>query len=567
MSEGPGFLEFFILEASDYVEQLDGLLLGGGSSGPDADALQRVARALRGTATMAKIPSFADLAGSIERVGRAMHDGVLGWDPALGGALVAAVDDLKILLHGARTWSAEEDRRAGSRSAELSRYAPARAAATNASSGAGSSFLATEAANIAAGLELLTTRPGDPDTAANVLKRVRALRGVAGVKEIIPLADALEATEDAGRSLETGRGVLSAEARGLLESAAAFLRTLSAALRTGADANLPNPARDAFEAARETWSTHDTERERVVPISALFYADDASGLVETSAHPPTTASQRFHLELVSLGEHLRQVVIAARAARDPAAKSRVQRDLRRALKALESAAESFGEHEVGEFIRAHANAPNNLDFLDVSALDDLASVLAEPGAGGERLRARLHELAGGRDIADAIGAGFGRATPLSTPAMQATAAPAIAEPPVSPASAPAAAAAPSTVPEPAPVWAVQPPVQPAAAPPPSEKPAANVAAAAASTESLDHGSAWLIDSSIAALESISSKPLIPQIPLPGEEGELVPIEALLYRGRAALDRALEIRDKIRGGSPDLDALDELYDLLELARAE
>ena len=83
MSVGPGFLEFFILEASDYVEQLDGLLLGGGSGGPDADALQRVARALRGTATMAKIPSFADLAGAIERVGRAMHDGALGWDPSL----------------------------------------------------------------------------------------------------------------------------------------------------------------------------------------------------------------------------------------------------------------------------------------------------------------------------------------------------------------------------------------------------------------------------------------------------------------------------------------------------
>src|SRR3954468_22198141 len=110
MSEGPGFLEFFILEASDYVEQLDGLLLGGGSGGPDADALQRVARALRGTATMAKIPSFADLAGAVERVGRAMHDGALSWNPALGGALVAAVDDLKILLHSARAWTPSEDR-------------------------------------------------------------------------------------------------------------------------------------------------------------------------------------------------------------------------------------------------------------------------------------------------------------------------------------------------------------------------------------------------------------------------------------------------------------------------
>jgi len=515
---------------------------------------------------MAKIPSFADLAGAIERVGRAMHDGALGWDPSLGGALVAAVDDLKILLHGARTWGAEEERRAASRSSELSRYAPARAAASaGASPNTGSSFLATEAANIAAGLELLTTRPGDPETAANVLKRVRALRGVAGVKEIVPLADALEATEDAGRSLETGRGQLSAEARSLLEAAAAFLRTLSAALRTGADANFPNPARDTFEAARETWSTQHVERERVIPISELFYEDDASGLVETSAHPPTTASQRFHLELVSLGEHLRQVVTAARAAHDPAAKIRVQRDLRRALKALESAAESFGEREVADFIRAHAMAPNNLDFLDVSALDDLASVLAQPGDGGKRLRARLHELAGGRNIATAIGDGFGRETPLATPNVQATAAPSSAEPPAAARTA-TPIPAPAFVPEPVSATA-QAPVE-RAAPVAAEKPATPVSApAVGATESLDRGSAALIDSSIAALESISSKPMMAQIPWPDEHGEVVPIEELLYRGRAALDRAIEIRDQVRGGSPDPDVLDELYDLLELARAD
>src|SRR6476661_3144546 len=124
MSEGPGFLEFFILEASDYVEQLDGLLLGGSPTGPDADALQRVARALRGTATMAKLPSFAEVAAGVERVGRAMQEGVLRWDPALGGAMVATIDDLKTLLHSARTWSAADDLRANSRTAELARFAP-----------------------------------------------------------------------------------------------------------------------------------------------------------------------------------------------------------------------------------------------------------------------------------------------------------------------------------------------------------------------------------------------------------------------------------------------------------
>src|SRR5262245_38010274 len=111
MTDGPrtggtaGFLEFFILEASDYVEQLDGLLLNAGTAGPNADAIQRIARALRGTATMAKIPAFADLAAGVERVGRGLRDGALRWEPALIGALVAAIDELKTLLRVARSWS------------------------------------------------------------------------------------------------------------------------------------------------------------------------------------------------------------------------------------------------------------------------------------------------------------------------------------------------------------------------------------------------------------------------------------------------------------------------------
>ena len=49
---------------------------------------------------------------------------------------------------------------------------------------------------------------------------------------------------------------------------------------------------------------------------------------------------------------------------------------------------------------------------------------------------------------------------------------------------------------------------------------------------------------------------------------IVPVEALLYRGQAALDRARALRDELRSrGSTDPDALHELYDLLDLARAE
>lgn len=570
MSGPAGFLEFFILEASDYVEQLDGLLLGGGPNGPDAVAVQRTARALRGTATMAKIPSFAELASGVEGIGRAIQDGAVQWGPALGGALVAAIDDLKTLLHSARTWSPADDKRAIARAAELARFAPAHAAGTataaarTSPSGGGSPFLATEAANIAAGLELLTAHADDPETAANVLRRVRALRGVAGVKEIGPLSDALEATEAAARGVESGNEPLNDEARRLLERAAIQLRALASALRTGGDVNAQTPEREAFVAAHETWSGHTGEPKLVVPIAHLFYSDGAPGVVETSQHPPTSAFQRFRMELVSLGEHLGQVVAASRQASDAASAARARRDLRRALDALQAAAESFGEQDVADFIGTHVQSTEHIDFLGLAALEDLASLLLEPGSEGQRLSERLREIVGGRDLTRAIGAGFGGEEPAQTRARerpltrsvnpQTAAAPlavAVERPPVAPLAAPfSPSVASATVPAP-------PPRQRQSAPP----------GIAAATEVLDQYSAGLIDASIAALDGLEANPFSDPVPLP--EDVVVPIESLLYRGRAALDRAVEIRDELRGTIPvrGPTALEELFDLLELARAE
>jgi hypothetical protein len=581
-----GFLEFFILEAGDYVEQLDAALLRSGTAGaPDADAMQRVARALRGTATMAKIPAFAELAGGVERLGRAMQDGVVRWEPAINGVLVAAVDDLKTLLRAARTWSPADEERAARRSAELARYAPARPTPTPASvpgtpgaSSAAGAFFATEAANIAAGLELLAARAGDADTAGNVLRRVRALRGVAGVKEIGPLTDVLEATEDAARGLESGDVPMSAAARQLLESSAAYLRTLSNALRAGSGIDASSAARDAFTAAVELWSENASDRERVIPIADLFYADGAPGLVEASPNPPTSAVERFRLELVSLGEHLRQLVGAAREAHDPAAITRAQRDLRRGLHSLQSAALSFGEREVAEFIGTHGDATSHLDFLGLSSLEDLASVLADPGIASDRLHARLRDIASGRDLSNAIGAGFGSEAPpaeptprpvpanrvsspliVPTPVMSAAVQATVPAPEPTPIPEPLPTPTPHPLPTPEPVPVPFPTPNPTPIPPPVQTPPP--------IQALDRTSADLIDASIAALDHLAVQPLVE--PSPINDDDIVPIESLLYRGRAALDRAVEIRDELRGGAASADqaALNELFDLLDLARAE
>ena len=75
-----------------------------------------------------------------------------------------------------------------------------------------------------------------------------------------------------------------------------------------------------------------------------------------------------------------------------------------------------------------------------------------------------------------------------------------------------------------------------------------------------------LESGIAGLDALSLRPLTPSAPLP--EQPPVPIGQLLYRGRAALERAIEIREQIRtsGAPPSPEALGELYDLLDLALA-
>src|SRR4051812_10453993 len=268
-----GFLDFFVLEASDYIEQLDAQLLAGGTGEPDADTLQRAARALRGSSTMAKLPAFAEMAAGIERVGRALREKALPWDAALRGALVATVDDCKLLLRNVRAWGPADDARARARVEELVRYAPVRSATPVASPATAGhdSYLATESANLGAGLELLATRPSDRDAAGNVLGRVRALRGIASVKDHATLADVLEAAEQAAHPLELGEPTLSAERIAVLNAAATLLRSVSSAMRAGTVVDLAGPEIARFAAALDAMQERETGAERVVPIADLFF--------------------------------------------------------------------------------------------------------------------------------------------------------------------------------------------------------------------------------------------------------------------------------------------------------
>ena len=567
----PGFLDFFILEASEYVEQLDGLLARAvPTTGPDADVMIRHARALRGSATMAKITSFADLANALERVGRALRQGTLPWSAALSGALVAAIDDLKILIRSVRSWTVSDDQRASARAAELGRYAPVsapNAAATTPASASGGGFFAGESSNIAAGLELLATRPNDKDAAANVLRRVRALRGVAGIKDVSPLSEVMAGAELVAKPLELGQGPLDADRIAFLRTAAALLRRAATALREGSPADAPSPERDAFVDALARFESRDNETGRIVPITELFYTDGGPHVVSASPHPPTTPAERFRLEVVSQGEHLRGLVAEARHAKDAPATERVRRDLRHALAALRSDAESFGEAEVAELIGAHFDAVKSLDYLSLNALEDLAEALASPGVQGERLASRLAELKMGRSMDAGIGDAF-RPVPTKESPRPSGGAP----PPAFSSTAPTPVITPAIRADARMVVPIAPP-NAASKPQPTVNPRPNPSGPRGHTPVGSHrvstprDTMAVLDQGIDSLSSIAAHPMSEQVDLP--EQPLVPIDALLYRGRAAIERAIELREEIRrrGGAANDDTMAELFDLLDLALAE
>jgi hypothetical protein len=104
---------------------------------------------------------------------------------------------------------------------------------------------------------------------------------------------------------------------------------------------------------------------------------------------------------------------------------------------------------------------------------------------------------------------------------------------------------------------------PTATPQERDRPAAAaMARAAAGAPRQEQGS--LLDAGIARLGTLHTTPLVAPLALP--EQPAVPIDVLLYRGRAAIERCREIRDQVRsgGGPVDAETLEELFDLLDLA---
>lgn len=123
----PGrLLDFFTLEAGEYLTRLESFAAQQSLQSSDAQQFAAAARGLRGSATMAKAGGVSKLAASVERIAAGVVQGAISWEPELQRSLVGAVEELKLLVRSVRQWGAEQDARLEESLRRLARYAPAR---------------------------------------------------------------------------------------------------------------------------------------------------------------------------------------------------------------------------------------------------------------------------------------------------------------------------------------------------------------------------------------------------------------------------------------------------------
>jgi hypothetical protein len=363
----------------------------------------------------------------------------------------------------------------------------------------------------------------------------------------------VDALDQTAKTLELG-GAVTPALRSLLSTAAVVLADSSIALTRGARPATSSDALSAFAAAAASLAGGAALADDIVPISALFPDDGAPGLVSAAATPPTSAAQRFRLEVVSHAEHLRRLVSDATQAVDAATRERLARELGGAARSLARLATSFGETPLAAFFEEQRAQASLLAGAALHALDQACQLLSAPhGKTTSEIVTALR--APGRD------APVVAATPAAAPGAEmepplvdiATLAP-DAEPPV----VEIAALAPDAEPAMVDIAALAPDGEPSlVSTPPS---GVGRSGAGRSGDALTA----MLSSGLAGLSGLEETPLAEPAVVGGDV--VVPIEDLVYRGRDALDRAIELRDLLKQspGAPDPATLAELFDLLELA---
>jgi chemotaxis protein histidine kinase CheA len=383
-------------------------------------------------------------------------------------------------------------------------------------------FFALEASEYLERLDGLLADAGgrrpDPEP---FVRNARALRGAATMARHGALAELASALEAVSLGLRDGSLSWTATASDAVTAAVDGYRLLLRQVREWTDGHAATAVARAAELRDLVAASASPARSNtIIPIARLFHDDAGPHVVERNPQPPISADLRFRQAAVPLASTLRRLIEEARHATEPGSRSAAGQDLAAAIRDLGELAESYDIRAVVNFARARETALAQLEERALDVVDGAAQALIE-----------------------SAGTAWARPTP--------PVATGVIEPPTT--------AAPPAAPRPQP--AVAAPATPAATSEP-----------AAPTRTPPSGQALvaLLETSISGLNEFAATDPAERsrhaaAHLSSPAGGLVAIETLVYRGRAALDRAREVRDLLRGATPpDPALLSELFDLLDLA---
>ena len=503
----PELLRFFYAEAREYLDTVEDLAESDESFEPAA--FVAASRALRGSATMARLPRIADIALALERIANGVRDGEVDWTDELRTELGDSIIDLRRFVDVSSRWDSDDDRRALQRLASLRAFLPAGRMTPPTPPVAGTTpiFIALQTAAIASDLESFLKNQEERSIITDVVNRLRSLRGIAGVSDHPPLGEVADSVERTLREVEPD-AVLRETDSELLQAASAVFRRASSELRARGRFDSSAPEVDRFaRAAVATGPAPVPSEAPIIRIEELFFTDAGPHLLRRGDTPVRSAEARFREEVVSRAEHLRRLVAEARVAGDAFTRERVRRDLKAHLTRVDEFARSFGAQQIATVV-AESAAEESFSDSSLDAIESLANILTTPGIALDDMERRL-AVDERKRWTPALGS-LGVPTPARTTRV-----------------------------------------------------GANVPHSGRALHEL-------LGASLSKLSSLETIPLVePEpVPLEGDDDEVVPIEQLFYRGNAALDRARMLRDDLRRrGNVDPEALHELYDLLDLARAE
>ncbi|HYH81827.1 MAG TPA: Hpt domain-containing protein [Longimicrobium sp.] len=281
--------EYFAREAGEYLDELDALLAR--ADAPNAAEFFRVARGVRGSAQIAGVHAVARVAEGMENAARALRDGSLQWSDDLGGRARETAADLRVLVAAAERWGTEDDLRAQGAAARWEGLGagPRRAGAPAGPAGQIYDFLRREMEGVVGELDRalaeLQASPTGREPLRMVLRRMRPVRGVAGMDTLTPVLEVLEGIEDTAHQILGRATPVGEDERTLLGAARDALRAAGSALAQGGDVGA-TPELERFREVRDQADGQGGGAEAgVVPVASLFYSDAGPHVVSSPMAP------------------------------------------------------------------------------------------------------------------------------------------------------------------------------------------------------------------------------------------------------------------------------------------